>query len=176
MYDNVYAPSIYHSHWEHLAYLTSKSQFRCPTAKPEDIWPNGDNWAIYGTPHNGTLSSSTYTVTSDSTVHLFTRGMKDPSRFIGLADSLKGSLMQAQQVGPWTDAQLISLPMWGRYHLRHNNLANAWYYDGHAEKIGIDGVAEFVRTCGPGPIAWPNGKDLYATTEKYTTVTTNLKY
>jgi prepilin-type N-terminal cleavage/methylation domain-containing protein/prepilin-type processing-associated H-X9-DG protein len=173
-YDNVGAPSIYagNPHWIHLGYITSKTQYRCPTALPEAIWPNGEPFYIYGVPFWANwpvqFQSTVTTSTGGSVYHVLLRKMTDPSRFLGLADSIN-NLNNQIHVANFYNFNFNN--QWlGRYHLRHNNLANAWFYDGHAEKIGIAEIAEIAKTFGS-----TTGTAVYAQSGKFTTVTGVVK-
>jgi prepilin-type processing-associated H-X9-DG protein len=53
--------------------------------------------------------------------------------------------------------------------LRHNNLANTWFYDGHAEKIGIEEFANCAKN------RYSAGTDIYAQSAKFFPVTTKVK-
>lgn len=173
-YDNVGAPSIYagNPHWIHLGYITSKTQYRCPTALPEDIWPNGETFYIYGVPFwanwPAQVQSTVTTSTGGSVYHVLLRKMTDPSRFLGLADSINYLNNQVHVAHCYNST--FNNQWLGRYHLRHNNLANAWFYDGHAEKIGIAEIANFAKTCGS-----TTGTAVYAQSGKFMTVTGVVK-
>ena len=175
-YDNVAQPSIslYTPCWIHLGYLTSKTQFRCPTALPESIYPDISSWCSYGVLHKNVLPADVKVYVAGGTGgihHLFLKRMQDPSRFIGLADSISVNCVQTQYLSPTiNDTGFIGAPNYGRFHLRHNGQANAWFYDGHAEKIGLGGVADTAKTCGAAA-----NTTVYAQIENFTTVTTKVK-
>jgi prepilin-type N-terminal cleavage/methylation domain-containing protein/prepilin-type processing-associated H-X9-DG protein len=174
-YDNVLPPTIVtvggQGHWEHLGYLTSKTQFRCPTAQPEDLWKNDwtSSWKSYGiintTAHPTEVQANT--PNPGRVFHILLKKMKDPSKFIGLTDSINPLNVQTQvvdfAVSGFTDQYS------GRLHLRHNNLANTWFYDGHAEKIGIEEFANCAKN------RYSAGNDIYAQSAKFFPVTTKVK-
>ena len=93
--------------WEHLGYLTSRTQFRCPTALPETLWTGGstwtpDSWYIYGimnyTSMPEEVQANTPNLGTGGVCHLLLRKMEDPSRFIGLTDSINPFNVQLQTV------------------------------------------------------------------------------
>lgn len=169
-YDSAEPTSInpYGSGYIHLGYIKTNTQFRCPVAKPESLW-NAASHYIYGTPQRTTLPSYARTRVSANgydTEFVFTRRMPDPSSFMGLTDSINRNNLQVQIVYlTIDDSQFASLgDYYGRYHLRHNNLANTWFYDGHAEKIGIEGVEKIARNTYTAA----SGTDIYVQTQRFT--------
>ena len=171
-YDNDGAPTLnpYTPSTIHLGYLTSKTQFRCPTANPETLWPS-DSYFIYGILNKDSLPPGVeafVTGGNGGVEHLLLRKMRDPSCIIGLTDSINLNVVQVHVVH-------LSSPngMGGAYlgycHLRHNGQANAWFYDGHVAKINIGDIADFARSSGS--VFTTNA---YAKTEKFTTVTLGL--
>ncbi|MEI6421144.1 MAG: prepilin-type N-terminal cleavage/methylation domain-containing protein [Lentisphaerota bacterium] len=172
-YDNVLPPTIVATsgdHWEHLGYLTSKTQFRCPTAQPETLWKNDwtSSWKSYGIMAYSAMPAAVRADTPGGVRHLLLKKMNDPSKFIGLTDSISPLNVQTQTLN-FSDAGVFTDPYIGRLHLRHNNLANTWFYDGHAEKIGIGEFADFAK------VRYSAGVDIYAQAANFLTVTTKVK-
>ena len=172
-YDNTLPPTIVATsgdHWEHLGYLTSKTQFRCPTAQPETLWKNdwALSWKTYGIMAYTAMPVAVRADTPGGVRHLLLKKMNDPSKFIGLTDSISPLNIQTQTLN-FSDAGVFTDPYIGRLHLRHNNLANTWFYDGHAEKIGIGEFADLAK------VRYSAGVDIYAQAANFLTVTTKVK-
>ncbi len=156
----------------HLGYIKSDTMFRCPTNKPLSLWDGTTaSHYIYGIPQFNTLPSyakQRVAYNGYNTDFVFTRRMPDPSSFMGMTDSINRNNSQVQMVYlTIDDSQFASLgDYYARYHLRHNNLANTWFYDGHAEKIGIEGVEKIARNTYTAA----SGTDIYVQTQRFTSV------
>jgi prepilin-type processing-associated H-X9-DG protein len=175
IYNDYAAPQISsNGYWNYLGYVPTKL-LRCPTAQPEEIWWRPHAWYMYGIPNGDNLANEVQSVVrtqgGTNLSHLILKKMNDPSRFMGLTDSINPFNNQMQLVN-FNDWGAFTDQFSGRYHLRHNNLANTWFYDGHAEKIGIDGVADIAKASGAS--SGTIGRRVYAT-GKLSTVSTIVK-
>ena len=177
-YDSTSAPTIntITGGYLHLGYIKSNTMFRCPTTKPESLWDGSTaKDYVYGVPHKDTLPGYARTRVTNSggdIDFIFTRRMPDPSRFMGLTDSINKNNSQmvtvsliVNDISFYSGADTVA-----RYHLRHNNLANTWFYDGHAEKIDIEGVARIAQN-----YPWLIGQDIYVQTQRFTSAMTRVK-
>ncbi len=158
----------------HLGYITSNNMFRCPTAKPEYVWDGSTaSHYIYGIPHRNTLPGYARTRVAYNgyyTEFVITRRMPNPSLIMGMTDSINCNNSQNQLVYLiLDDGQFASNVNFARYHLRHNNMANTWFYDGHAEKINLEDIATIAKN------AYSSGTDIYVQTQRFTSATTKVK-
>jgi prepilin-type processing-associated H-X9-DG protein len=164
----------------HLGYIKENTQFRCDMAPPNEVYPdfnykgkiiNGSG-AVYGIPTRNIIPEVAYVeVKAGPQVNGFIRfinlpKLKEPSRIMGLTDSINNEGHQDGKVSP-TVANFTL----GRHHLRHNGFANTWFFDGHAGPIDIAGVADLVKAAGQLPV----GTAVYAQSENSTTVTGTVK-
>ncbi len=168
---NAFTPSTLHQ-----GYLKSPNILLCPSAEPQGPW-NGVTikWNTYGIPHKNDLPAASRVCiagTSGEIRFISMRGIRNPSGFMGLADSINKSNKQIEAVSiTSTDATFISNPLFGRCQLRHNNQANIWFYDGHCAKVGVEEIGSDI---GRG-YGMASGTTVYAATVKLMTATGAVK-
>lgn len=164
----------------HLGYIKENTQFRCDMAPPTEVYPDfnykgkiiSGSAAVYGIPTRCIIPAEAFVeIPAGPQVNGYIRfinlpKMKEPSRVMGLTDSINNEGHQDGQVFP-TVANFTL----GRHHLRHNGFANTWFFDGHADPIDIAGVADLVKAAGILPV----GTAVYAQSEKSTTLTGAVK-
>lgn len=180
-YDSIFPtePNIWTPSTLHQGYLKAPNILRCPTAEPQGVWDgSADKWSIYGIPHRDDLPAgvlSSIPGTSGEICHISMRGIKYPSGFMGIADSINSYNKQVEIASlKMTDPAFFldtNAPYFGRCQLRHNNLSNMWFYDGHCAKAGIEEIGgEIGRSYGMA-----SGTTVYAETVRLTTATAAVK-
>lgn len=156
----------------HTGYIEDVNLFCCPKAPPYGVYntPEGKNtWYVYGVLIGDLPSEASLNLPSGSgsIKYLITKLLKKPGASMGVADSINRDNKQMQGIYPTaSDANFQAGQFIGRHHLRHNDLANTWFYDGHAKPIDITGVAEIAKTGGKA-----HNSTVYAMDENFETVT-----
>ena len=177
-YDAVEQPSInmHTSCWIHLGYINSITQFRCGMAPPTEEYPLPWAWYVYGVPTSILVPANAYFTIpagpqpSGAINFISLSKLQDPSRCMGLTDSVNRDGNQIQYVYPTALAAFYSDSTLGLNHLRHNGRANTWFFDGHAEPINVGGIADLAKEAGIMA-----GTAVYAKSEKFVTVTDQVK-
>lgn len=144
---------------KHLGYIKAVTQFRCGMAPPTDVYPDPTPTYSYGI----SMSVADNVLVPGVGRLYFQRlpRLKSPDRFMGLVDSIDANgqqLATVYQHVPSTE---------GLPHFRHSGRANTWFFDGHAEPIGIDGVADSLSGLWNDNLNPYVGATAYAKTAKF---------
>ena len=150
------APKINNSNWERLGYITNRKIAQCPswmTQKPAETWRH-----CYGGigPHaQGTFlpSSALISITNPSgsgfnPYFVVASRLPKVSKYYGLADSvqLNGTeYVQSAVISPKYNTLTSTR---GAMHLRHNNRAQAWFFDGHAGSLEAADMSSIIKENG----------------------------
>lgn len=160
----------------HMGYFSGVDTLRCPTAPPFDSYPDGGSSKIYGMAGRYDLPSGTRvevpvpTATQPSLKarYVFLSKLRNASRNMLLTDSVNvnGDQMAFIYTAS-TNGTFVTYSTTGRYHLRHGNRANTWFFDGHVEPLDLDGIVETVEYAETKS----SGTTVYVQTTNNTTIT-----
>lgn len=154
--DGTTAPNMWTGYNLHMGYIKGVETFRCPSAPPHSDYPDGSTWNAYGMPTIEIIPSAAYTVITTNyngerkVYFIFLPKLRRPSKNMGLTDSVNSAGNQMAFVYPTASLVVLNTGT-ATPHMRHRGRANTWYFDGHAEPIGIPGVGDIIAAAGIRP-------------------------
>jgi prepilin-type N-terminal cleavage/methylation domain-containing protein/prepilin-type processing-associated H-X9-DG protein len=136
--DQISSPRIIGGLWHFQGLIKDNKLFRCPSQEPFGEYTDANKWFVYGTPKGGSgledvlLPPNSSVKDKNNNIYAFLPKMRKPSKYVGLADSVNKNNTQINTFTYRKDADFQASGYIGRLHLRHNNFANMWFFDGHA--------------------------------------------
>ena len=148
------APRINNNNWERLGYITNRNITQCPAFganKPAETWRH-----CYGgiSAHSqGTFLPSEAIIQLPNAAgcnpfFVVSSRLKKPSMYYGLADSIQlngGQFVQSATISAKYNTLTSTR---GAMHMRHNDRAHAWFFDGHVAPTSIADMSAIIKENG----------------------------
>ena len=148
------APRINNNNWERLGYITNRNITQCPAFgnnKPAETWRHcygGISAHSQGTflPNDAMIQLSN--AAGHNPFFVVSSRFKHPSRYYGLADSIQlngTQFVQSAVISPKYNALTSTR---GAMHMRHNDRAHAWFFDGHVAPTAVADMSAVIKENG----------------------------
>ena len=148
------APRINNNNWERLGYITNRNITQCPSFggnKPAETWRHCYG-GVSGHAQGTFLPSSALIKLENPADHdpffVVSSRLKKPSMYFALADSIQlngGLFVQSAVISPKYNALTSTR---GALHMRHNDRAHAWFFDGHVSPTAVADVSAVIKENG----------------------------
>ena len=148
------APRINNNNWERLGYITNRNITQCPAFganKPAETWRHcygGVSVHSQGTflPTDAMLQLSN--AAGHNPFFVVSSRLRKPSMYYGLADSIQlngGQFVQSAVISPKYNTLTSTR---GAMHMRHNDRAHAWFFDGHVAPTAVADMSAIIKENG----------------------------
>ena len=148
------APRINNNNWERLGYITNRNITQCPAFganKPAETWRHcygGISAHSQGTflPKEAIIQLTN--AAGHNPFFVVSSRLKKPSMYYGLADSIQlngGQFVQSAVISPKYNTLTSTR---GAMHMRHNDRAHAWFFDGHVAPTSVADMSAIIKENG----------------------------
>ena len=166
------APRINNNNWERLGYITNRNITQCPAFggnKPAETWRHcygGISAHSQGTflPNDAMIQLSN--AAGHNPFFVVSSRLKKASMYYGLADSIQlngTAFVQSAVISPKYNTLTSTR---GAMHMRHNDRAHAWFFDGHVAPTAVADMSAIIKENGYAQYIYFWNKNNVA--EKYT--------
>ena len=150
------APRINNNNWERLGYITNRNITQCPAFganKPAETWRHCYGGISAQSP--GTFLPTEAIVKVAHPVNrdldpffVVSSRLRKPSMYYGLADSIQlngGQFVQSATISAKYNTLTSTR---GAMHMRHNDRAHAWFFDGHVAPTAVADMSAIIKENG----------------------------